>query len=67
MRPNRIILIRHGESKGNADKNQYLFTPDYALNLTPKGIEQAQQAGLKIKEIVGSETGRATVKSGHTS
>jgi broad specificity phosphatase PhoE len=61
MRPNRIILIRHGESEGNVDKNQYQFTPDYALNLTPKGIEQARQAGMEIREIVGSETINAYV------
>jgi len=48
MRPNRIILIRHGESEGNADKHQYRFTPDYALMLTPKGIEQAHRAGMEI-------------------
>jgi broad specificity phosphatase PhoE len=61
MRPNRIILIRHGESEGNIDKNQYQFRPDYALNLTPKGIGQARQAGLEIMEIVGSETIHAYV------
>ena len=61
MRPNRIILIRHGESEGNVDKNQYQFTPDYALNLTLKGIEQARQAGLEIREIIGSETIHAYV------
>ena len=56
MRPNRIILIRHGESEGNVDKNQYQFIPDYALNLTSKGIEQAHRAGNEIKNIVGSES-----------
>jgi len=61
MRPNRIILIRHGESEGNADKHQYRFTPDYALMLTPKGIEQAHRAGMEIKEIVGTETIHAYV------
>jgi broad specificity phosphatase PhoE len=61
MRPNRIILIRHGESEGNVDKYQYQFIPDYALNLTPKGIEQAHRAGAEIKEIVGAETIHAYV------
>jgi len=56
MRPNRILLIRHGESEGNIDKSQYQFVPDYALVLTPKGIAQAQQAGREIKEIIGSES-----------
>ena len=56
MRPNRIILIRHGESEGNADKNQYQFVPDYGLNLTSKGMEQALRAGNEIKNIIGSES-----------
>jgi broad specificity phosphatase PhoE len=55
MKPNRIILVRHGESEGNVDKNHYLTIPDYALNLTMNGIEQARQAGNEIKEIIGSE------------
>ena len=55
MKPNRIILIRHGESEGNADKHQYRTIPDYALMLTPNGIEQARQAGKEIKEIIGAE------------
>ncbi|MEO7840639.1 MAG: phosphoglycerate mutase family protein [Anaerolineales bacterium] len=55
MSPNRVILVRHGESEGNVDKGQYLTVPDYALNLTPNGIEQARQAGREIKEIIGTE------------
>ncbi|HXD10863.1 MAG TPA: histidine phosphatase family protein [Anaerolineales bacterium] len=56
MKPNRIILIRHGESEGNIDKEKYQTIPDYALNLTHKGIEQAQSAGMKIKEIINAES-----------
>ena len=56
MKPNRIILIRHGESQGNIDINQYTTVPDYALNLTSKGIEQSRQAGEKIKAIIGDES-----------
>ena len=56
MRPKRIILVRHGKSEGNADKNQYETVPDYALNLTSEGIEQARQAGQDIKRIIGAET-----------
>ena len=55
MKPNRIILVRHGESEGNVDKGHYLTIPDYALNLTQNGIEQARQAGNEIKAIIGSE------------
>jgi len=56
MKPNRIILIRHGESEGNLDKDKYLTIPDYALNLTHKGIEQAKKSGQEISEIVGEES-----------
>ena len=56
MKPNRILLIRHGQSQGNIDVNQYQTVPDYALNLTPKGIEQSIEAGIRIKEIIGSES-----------
>lgn len=56
MKPNRIILIRHGESEGNVDITHYITVPDYALNLTAKGIEQSKQAGHKIREIIGSES-----------
>ena len=56
MKPNRIILIRHGQSQGNIDANQYQTVPDYALSLTPKGNEQSKEAGIKIKEIIGSES-----------
>ena len=55
MKPNRIILVRHGESEGNADRNHYRTIPDYALMLTPNGVAQARQAGREIKEIIGSE------------
>ena len=56
MKPNRIILIRHGESEGNLDKDKYRTVPDYALNLTSKGIKQAQKAGNEIKQIIGQES-----------
>jgi broad specificity phosphatase PhoE len=56
MRPKRIILIRHGKSEGNEDKKLLETVPDYALNLTQEGIEQARQAGREIKKIIGQET-----------
>ncbi|MBK9191395.1 MAG: phosphoglycerate mutase family protein [Crocinitomicaceae bacterium] len=56
MKPNRIILVRHGESEGNIDKSLYNVKPDYALELTEKGKAQAREAGLKIKELAGDES-----------
>ena len=56
MKPNRIILIRHGESEGNADKNIYARKPDYALRLTDPGKQQARKAGQALRELIGSES-----------
>lgn len=56
MKPNRIILIRHGESQGNENRGVYATIPDYALELTEKGKEQAAEAGRKLKEIIGDES-----------
>lgn len=55
MRPKRIILIRHGESEGNFDHLRYHTTQDFALKLTPVGIQQAKQAGMQIKELLEDE------------
>jgi broad specificity phosphatase PhoE len=55
MRPKRIILVRHGESEGNLDRSLYHTTQDFALKLTPAGIQQATHAGLQIKELLEDE------------
>lgn len=56
VKPKRIILIRHGKSEGNEDRKLLETVPDYALNLTREGIEQARQAGREIKKIIAQET-----------
>jgi 2,3-bisphosphoglycerate-dependent phosphoglycerate mutase len=48
--PQRIYLVRHGESEGNVDKTTYLRKPDHAINLTPRGQEQAFKAGQFLRE-----------------
>ena len=55
MRPKRIILVRHGESEGNLDRTRYHTTQDFALKLTPAGVQQAKQAGMQIKELLEDE------------
>lgn len=56
MKPKRIILVRHGESEGNIDRNTYAVKPDFKLLLTSDGKEQASAAGLQIKKWVGDES-----------
>ncbi|XP_006361883.1 phosphoglycerate mutase-like protein AT74 isoform X1 [Solanum tuberosum] len=50
--PKRIILVRHGESSGNADRNVRGTTPTHKFELTEKGIEQAKQTGIRIKKLI---------------
>ena len=58
MKPKRILLIRHGESEGNVNKGMYGQKPDYALLLSDKGKQQARDAGVRLRKIVGDETMR---------
>lgn len=56
MKPTRIILIRHGECHGNTDENRFATVPDYTIELTENGIQQAVEAGEKLKQVVGEES-----------
>ena len=55
-RPNRIILVRHGESQGNVNKSLYTTTPDSQVQLTTRGFEQGLAAGQQLRGIVGDES-----------
>ncbi|PIN17249.1 Phosphoglycerate mutase [Handroanthus impetiginosus] len=54
--PKRIILVRHGESKGNTDENTYGNLPDHKIPLTAQGIEQAKQTGTLIRELLDNSS-----------
>lgn len=56
MKPKRIILIRHGESEANIDRNVHGQKPDYTVELTENGKKQAQEAGKILKKLVGDES-----------
>lgn len=52
MKPQRIFIIRHGESLANVDINVLKTIPDYAIRLTDRGVEQAKIVGQNIKSII---------------
>ncbi|MFF2862346.1 histidine phosphatase family protein [Streptomyces rubiginosohelvolus] len=54
-RPQRIVLVRHGESEGNADDTVYEREPDHALRLTATGLRQAREAGEQLRGQFGDE------------
>ena len=51
--PQRIILVRHGQSEGNYDPTAYSETPDSQIKLTERGFAQGVVAGLQIRNLVG--------------
>ncbi|MET8680553.1 histidine phosphatase family protein [Streptomyces sp. NPDC004647] len=54
-RPRNIVLLRHGESEGNADDSVYERVPDHALPLTEAGRRQAVEAGERLRALFGDE------------
>jgi len=53
--PDRVILVRHGESEGNIDPSVYAHKADNAVELTDTGSAQAREAGKRIKQLIGNE------------
>ena len=49
-----MILLRHGESEGNADTTLYRTKADNLIELTDVGTAQAEAAGRRIRDIVGN-------------
>jgi broad specificity phosphatase PhoE len=52
MKPERIFIVRHGQSIGNVNKSVYKTIPDYALELTDLGKQQATDVGIRLWEII---------------
>lgn len=48
MKPRHIYLLRHAQSQGNVDRRIHATVPDWKLELTDKGREQAARAGLDL-------------------
>ncbi|KAJ3704575.1 hypothetical protein LUZ61_008280 [Rhynchospora tenuis] len=61
--PERIILVRHGESEGNLDSAAYSRTPDHHIPLTPLGLQQAREAGRRIRAIISSSSNNSSSSS----
>ncbi len=50
--PEKLVLIRHGQSMGNVDQRYYATHPDNAIPLTDLGWEQARKAGTILKDKI---------------
>lgn len=56
FRPRRIILVRHGESKANVNKQLWSTVPDSKIDLTDQGIIQAEILGKKLRNLIGDNS-----------
>ena len=53
--PDKVILVRHGQSMGNISEDLYSTVPDNAMPLTKLGFEQARAAGQQLRQqLTGS-------------
>jgi len=50
MKPQKIFLIRQGESIANLDRNHYGSLQGHNIPLTDEGISQAKECGLILKD-----------------
>ena len=50
--PDKVVMIRHGQSEGNVNEALYSTTPDNAMRLTKLGWDQARRAGQVLKDQV---------------
>ncbi|KAK7201385.1 glycerolphosphate mutase [Novymonas esmeraldas] len=53
--PRRLLLVRHGESAANVNREVYSNTPDWKIPLTPLGREQAYDCGKRLRSIIAEE------------
>jgi len=50
--PNRLIMVRHGQSEGNVNEAIYTEHPDNVISLTNLGWEQAKMAGKALRNQI---------------
>jgi broad specificity phosphatase PhoE len=57
VKPKRIIILRHGQSTSNANGFAVVDpTPNFKVELTPLGVQQAQNAGQELQLIIENES-----------
>ncbi|KAI9703115.1 MAG: hypothetical protein M1820_005987 [Bogoriella megaspora] len=51
-KPRMIILVRHGQSEGNKNREVHQIIPDHRVKLTPDGRQQAEEAGRRLRSML---------------
>ncbi len=55
MKPNNIVILRHGESEANIDKGLYETNPDHLMALTENGKKQCISCGKSLKVVLNGK------------
>jgi len=58
LRPNKIILVRHGQSMANVNSRLYETVPDNQVQLSELGEQQALVAGENLRLMIGDDSVR---------
>ncbi|KAK7398357.1 hypothetical protein QQX98_012272 [Neonectria punicea] len=51
-KPRLIILVRHGQSEGNKNRDIHQTIPDHRVKLTAEGWNQAHDAGRRLRNLL---------------
>ncbi|KAF4979208.1 hypothetical protein FZEAL_4542 [Fusarium zealandicum] len=51
-KPRLIILVRHGQSEGNKNRDIHQTVPDHRVKLTSEGWNQAHDAGRRLRHLL---------------
>ncbi|OAA66427.1 phosphoglycerate mutase family domain containing protein [Niveomyces insectorum RCEF 264] len=51
-KPRLIIIIRHGQSEGNKNRDIHQTVPDHRVKLTNEGWQQAYDAGRRLRAML---------------
>lgn len=54
-KPRLIILIRHGQSEGNKNRDIHQTVPDHRVKLTSEGWNQAHDAGRRLRTMLRAD------------
>ncbi|CAK7204408.1 hypothetical protein SEUCBS139899_007165 [Sporothrix eucalyptigena] len=54
-KPRLIILVRHGQSEGNKNRDIHQTVPDHRVRLTNEGWQQAYDAGRRLRTLLRAD------------
>ncbi|TAQ85393.1 hypothetical protein B7494_g6277 [Chlorociboria aeruginascens] len=54
-KPRMIILVRHGQSEGNKNRDIHQSVPDHRVKLTQDGWTQAYEAGQRLRSLLRAD------------